>query len=112
MIDFEMFLEDFKEEITETIRACGLNKKERKAILSILGERLVNSRMDGIDMFNIFQEVCQSYMVRENTLDDDLLRARVDYAEDVYLDKRQDYILEVDPMTTFDTLEERGAILR
>ncbi len=112
MINFEMFLKDFKEEIKDTIRACGLSKKEKKAILSVLGEKLGNIRIDSVDMLNIFQEVCQSYMGRENKLADDLLKARVDYAEEVYLDKRQDYMLEVDPMTTFDTLEERGAILR
>lgn len=112
MITFDEFFRDYIKEIVEIFRDADLEEKERRAIIYAMEKRFGNRRMGGMEFLSIFEELCTSFTPKESKEGYAYLEGRLDYAEETYIDHRADIMLEYDPTTSFETLEEKGLLVR
>ncbi len=105
------FLTDFKAEIASAFRECEIPRWERRFIIGSLGKKIGSRTLDGADILSMFYDVCQSFSP-ETIGNDEQLRARLEHAEETYIDPFQESLIEEDPEITFDSIGERGAILK
>ena len=108
---YKEFLTDFRDEMAEAFRDCEIPGNERNYIIYMLGRKIGTRSLDGADILSMFQDVCQSFS--PHTLgNDQLLKARLRYAGETYLDGRQEAMINADPMISYESIEERGAMLK
>lgn len=105
------FLADFKTEIATAFKECEIPRWERRFIIGSLGKRIGQRSLDGADILSMFYDVCQSFSP-ETINNDEQLRMRLDHAEETYIDPFQEQLIEDEPEITFDSIGERGAILK